>query len=95
MIFDVVYGYIGVEFFYCDVYWWLWYNENFFLGGFVKDFFGESMDFVKMFMWDFFYMVNEYWLDVYYFDGFCYDCVLNYWDGLMGVGYVKFIYMVY
>jgi maltooligosyltrehalose trehalohydrolase len=95
VILDAVYGHTGAEFPYCDVYRRLRYNENPFLGGFAKDLFGESTDFAKTFTRDFFYTVNEHWLDVYHLDGFRYDCVPNYWDGPMGEGYAKLTYTAY
>jgi 1,4-alpha-glucan branching enzyme len=39
--------------------------------------------------------VNYHWLDVYHIDGFRYDCVPNYWDGPLGVGYASLVYETY
>jgi len=41
---------------------------------------------------DFFYTVNHHWLTAYHVDGFRYDCVPNYWDGPLGVGYSNLVY---
>jgi 1,4-alpha-glucan branching enzyme len=95
VILDAVYGHTGAEFPYCDVYRRLGYAQNPFLGGFAKDMFGESTDFTKAFTRDFFYTVSDHWLDVYHVDGFRYDCVPNYWDGPLGVGYANLTYATY
>src|SRR5262245_43765203 len=39
--------------------------------------------------------VGYHWLDTYHIDGFRYDCVPNYWDGPMGVGYASLVYETY
>jgi maltooligosyltrehalose trehalohydrolase len=39
--------------------------------------------------------VVRHWLDVYHVDGFRYDCVPNYWDGPIGVGYASLVYETY
>ncbi|WP_239650130.1 alpha-amylase family glycosyl hydrolase [Methylocucumis oryzae] len=39
--------------------------------------------------------VNQHWLDTYHIDGFRYDCVPNYWDGALGVGYANLVYSTY
>jgi 1,4-alpha-glucan branching enzyme len=39
--------------------------------------------------------VNHHWLDVYHVDGFRYDCVPNWWDGALGVGYANLVYETY
>jgi 1,4-alpha-glucan branching enzyme len=92
---DAVYGHTSDQHPYCDVYRRLKYRENPFLGGFAKDYFGESTDYSKQFTRDFFYSVNMHWLDVYHVDGFRYDCVPNYWDGATGVGYANLVYTTF
>ena len=95
VIVDVVYGHTGVAFPYFDVYTRLQYGENPFMGAFAKDYFsnfGKSTDFQRAFTRDYFFSVNNHWLDVYHVDGFRYDCVPNYWDGPLGVGYANLVY---
>jgi len=98
VIVDVVYGHTGVDFPYFDAYTRLQYRENPFMGPFAKDYFssfGKSTDFNRELTRDYFYSVNHHWLEVYHVDGFRYDCVPNYWDGALGVGYAKLVYETY
>ena len=98
VIVDVVYGHSGVDFPYYDAYTRLQYHENPFMGPFAKDYFsnfGKSTDFTRALTRDYFFTVNNYWLQVYHVDGFRYDCVPNYWDGPMGVGYASLVYETY
>lgn len=95
VIVDVVYGHTGVDFPYYDAYTRLRYLDNPFMGPFAKDFFsnfGKSTDFNRDITRDFFFTANHHWLEVYHIDGFRYDCVPNYWDGPMGVGYASLVY---
>jgi hypothetical protein len=98
VIVDVVYGHTGVDFPYYDAYTRLRYRENPFMGPFAKDYFsnfGKSTDFNRPLTRDYFYTVNHHWLNVYHIDGFRYDCVPNYWDGALGVGYASLVYETY
>ncbi len=98
VIVDVVYGHTGVDFPYYDAYMRLQYRENPFMGPFAKDYFsnfGKSTDFNRQFTRDYFFTANQHWLDVYHVDGFRYDCVPNYWDGPLGVGYASIAYETY
>ncbi|PSO21505.1 alpha-amlyase [Bradyrhizobium sp. MOS003] len=95
VIVDVVYGHTGVDFPYYDAYRRLRYRDNPFMGPFAKDYFsnfGKSTDFTREITRDFFHTANHHWLEVYHVDGFRYDCVPNYWDGPMGVGYASLVY---
>jgi maltooligosyltrehalose trehalohydrolase len=95
VIVDVVYGHTGVDFPYYDAYTRLRYRDNPFMGPFAKDYFsnfGKSTDFNREITRDFFFTANHHWLEVYHIDGFRYDCVPNYWDGPMGVGYASLVY---
>jgi maltooligosyltrehalose trehalohydrolase len=95
VIVDVVYGHTGVDFPYCDAYTRLRYRDNPFMGPFAKDYFsnfGKSTDFTREITRDFFHTANHHWLEVYHVDGFRYDCVPNYWDGPLGVGYASLVY---
>jgi maltooligosyltrehalose trehalohydrolase len=98
VIVDVVYGHTGVDFPYYDAYTRLRYRDNPFMGPFAKDYFsnfGKSTDFNRPLTRDYFYTVNHHWLDVSHVDGFRYDCVPNYWDGPLGVGYASLVYETY
>jgi maltooligosyltrehalose trehalohydrolase len=98
VIVDVVYGHTGVDFPYFDAYTRLRYSENPFMGPFAKDYFssfGKSTDFARPFTRDYFYSVNHHWLTVYHVDGLRYDCVPNFWDGPLGVGYASLVYETY
>ncbi|EHR00320.1 alpha-amylase family glycosyl hydrolase [Bradyrhizobium sp. WSM471] len=95
VIVDVVYGHTGVDFPYYDAYTRLQYRDNPFMGPFAKDYFsnfGKSTDFNREITRDYFFTANHHWLEVYHVDGFRYDCVPNYWDGPMGVGYASLVY---
>lgn len=95
VIVDVVYGHAGVDFPYYDAYTRLRYRDNPFMGPFAKDYFsnfGKSTDFNREITRDYFYTASHHWLEVYHVDGFRYDCVPNYWDGPMGVGYASLVY---
>lgn len=98
VIVDVVYGHTSVDFPYYDLYTRLQYRENPFMGPFAKDYFsnaGKSTDFNRQLTCDYFYSVNQHWLEVYHVDGFRYDCVPNYWDGPYGKGYANLVYETY
>jgi len=98
VIVDAVYGHTGVDFPYFDAYTRLQYRENPFMGPFAKDYFsnfGKSTDFNRQLTRDYFFTVNHHWLEVYHIDGFRYDCVPNYWDGALGVGYASLVYETY
>jgi maltooligosyltrehalose trehalohydrolase len=98
VIVDVVYGHTGIDFPYYDAYTRLQYHENPFMGPFAKDYFsnfGKSTDFRRQITRDYFYSVNHHWLEVYHVDGFRYDCVPNWWDGPLGVGYANLVYETY
>jgi len=98
VIVDVVYGHTGVDFPYFDAYTRLNYRENPFMGPFAKDYFsnfGKSTDFSRQLTRDYFFTASHHWLEVYHVDGFRYDCVPNYWDGPLGVGYASLVYETY
>jgi 1,4-alpha-glucan branching enzyme len=98
VIVDMVYGHTGVDFPYYDAYTRLQYHENPFMGPFAKDYFssfGKSTDFTRQLTREYFLTVNHHGLDVYHVDGFRYDCVPNYWDGPVGVGYAALVHDTY
>jgi maltooligosyltrehalose trehalohydrolase len=87
VVVDSVYGHTSEYFPYQYLYTRLQYHENPFMGPFAKDYFGCSTDYNRKLTQDFFYSVNNHWLETYHIDGFRYDCVPNYWDGPAGNGY--------
>jgi 1,4-alpha-glucan branching enzyme len=94
----MVYGHTGVDFPYYDAYTRLQYRDNPFMGPFAKDYFssfGKSTDFTRRLTREYFFTVNQHWLEVYHVDGFRYDCVPNFWDGPTGVGYSALVYDTY
>jgi len=95
VIIDAVYGHTSDHFPYAYLYNKLNYDENPVMGSFAKDYFGMSTDFKRTFTQDYFYTVNQHWLDCYHVDGFRYDCVPNYWDGALGQGYANLTYQTY
>jgi 1,4-alpha-glucan branching enzyme len=95
VILDSVYGHTSGDFPYQYIYEQLKYRENPFMGPFAKDMFGCSTDFHRKITRDFFFTVNNHWLDCYHVDGFRYDCVPNYWDGPTGDGYAALTYWTY
>jgi len=92
VILDSVYGHTSENFPYQYLYSRLKYQENPFMGTFAKDYFGCSTDFGRKLTQDFFFTVNQHWLETYHIDGFRYDCVPNYWDGPTGVGFANLTY---
>lgn len=95
VILDVVYGHTGMHFPYQYVYEKLGYRENPFMGPFAANMFGPSTDWNREFVRDYYFTVNNYWLEKCHVDGFRYDCVPNYWDGSTGVGYANLVYETY
>lgn len=95
VILDAVYGHTSSDFPYQYVYSALGYHENPFMGAFAADYFGCSTDFRRKLTQDFYYTVNEYWLQTCHVDGFRYDCVPNYYAGATGPGYADLVYNTY
>lgn len=95
VVLDSVYGHTSENFPYQYLYDRLKYHENPFMGSFAKDYFGCSTDFNRKLTQDFFFTVNQHWMEAYHIDGFRYDCVPNYWDGAMGIGFSNLTYSTY
>jgi maltooligosyltrehalose trehalohydrolase len=57
--------------------------------------FGTLNDFSKQLTQDYFYSVNQFWLDTFHVDGFRFDDVPEYWDGPTGSGYANLVYSTY
>lgn len=92
---DMIYGHVGRNFAYERIYSALRYAENPFMGSYAKDMFGPSTDYRREFTRDFFFTVNHYWIDRYHIDGVRYDCVPNYYEGFMDLGYSNLVYHTY
>ena len=96
VIVDSVYGHASRSLFaYQYLYDRLRYDANPFMGPFAQDLFadqGASIDYTRELVRSFFLALNDYWLTEFHVDGFRYDCVPNYWDGPLGVGYAKLTY---
>lgn len=95
VIVDAVYGHTAWDFTYADLYKRLQYHENPFMGPFVKEYFGANVDYNRKLAQDFFFTVNTHWLGTYHVDGFRYDCVPEFWDGALGVGYANLVFNTY
>jgi 1,4-alpha-glucan branching enzyme len=94
VVVDSVYGHIGGDFAYSQLYDALQNDvPNPFCAG--SGAFGTLTDFTKQLTQDYFYSVNQFWLDTYHVDGFRYDDVPEYWDGPIGVGYANLVYSTY
>ena len=94
VIVDSVYGHSGDDFAYTQLY-------NALQNDLINPFndgsgaFGTLNDFTKQLTQDYYYSVNQFWLDVFHVDGFRFDDVPEYWDGPTGVGYANLVYSTY
>ena len=94
VVVDSVYGHTGGDFAYTQLYAALQGDlPNPFNGG--SGDFGILNDFGKRLTQDYFYSVNQYWLDTFHVDGFRFDDVPEYWDGPTGSGYANLAYSTY
>jgi 1,4-alpha-glucan branching enzyme len=94
VVVDSVYGHTGGDFAYTQLYGALGNDlPNPFDGG-TGDY-GTLNDFTKRLTQDYFYSVNQYWLDTFHVDGFRFDDVPEYFDGPTGVGYASLVYSTY
>ena len=57
--------------------------------------YGTLNDFSKRLTQDYYYSVNQFWLDTFHVDGFRFDDVPEYWDGSTGAGYANLVYSTY
>jgi maltooligosyltrehalose trehalohydrolase len=94
VVVDSVYGHTGGDFAYTQLYTAL-QNElpNPFDGG--NGSYGVLSDFSKRLTQDYYYSVNQYWLDTFHVDGFRFDDVPEYFDGPTGSGYANLVYSTY
>jgi len=94
VVVDSVYGHTGGDFAYTQLYNALQSDlPNPFNGG--SGAFGTLNDFSKQLTQDYFYSVNQFWLDTFHVDGFRFDDVPEYWDGPTGSGYANLVYSTY
>jgi maltooligosyltrehalose trehalohydrolase len=94
VVVDSVYGHTGGDFAYTQLYGELKGDlPNPFNGG--SGDFGTLNDFSKRLTQDYFYSVNQFWLDTYHVDGFRFDDVPEYWDGPTGSGYANLVFSTY
>jgi maltooligosyltrehalose trehalohydrolase len=94
VIVDSVYGHTGGDFAYTQLYAELGGDLPNPFGGQAGDY-GVLNDFSKQLTQDYFYSVNQYWLETFHIDGFRYDDVPEYWDGATGSGYANLVYSTY
>lgn len=95
VILDAVYAHAHPEFAYNLVYDTSG-EPNPMMGKFADEFFSKfGTDYNKEFTRDYFFQVNQYWLDEYHVDGFRYDYVPGMYDGATGVGYANLVYRTY
>jgi maltooligosyltrehalose trehalohydrolase len=94
VVVDSVYGHTGGDFAYTQLYAALQGDlPNPFNGG--SGSYGTLNDFSQRLTQDYFYSVNQYWLDTFHVDGFRFDDVPEYWDGATGTGYANLVYSTY
>jgi maltooligosyltrehalose trehalohydrolase len=94
VVIDSVYGHTGSDFAYTQLYGALEGDlPNPFNGG--SGDFGTLNDFSKRLTQDYFYSVNQFWLDTFHVDGFRFDDAPEYWDGPTGSGYANLVYSTY
>jgi maltooligosyltrehalose trehalohydrolase len=94
VIVDSVYGHVGADFAYAQLYGALQKDLPNPFNGASGDF-GILNDFSKKLTQDYFYSVNQYWLDTFHVDGFRFDDAPEYWDGPLGTGYANLVFSTY
>jgi 1,4-alpha-glucan branching enzyme len=91
VIVDSVYGHTGGDFAYTQLYKAIYPDlPNPFNGG--GGAYGTMTSFSSQLTQDYFYSVNQFWLDTFHVDGFRFDDVPEYWDGPTGSGYANLVY---
>ena len=94
VIVDSVYGHTGGDFAYTQLYGALQGDLANPFNGSTGDY-GTLNDFTKQLTQDYYYSVNQYWLDTFHVDGFRFDDVPEYWNGATGSGYANLVYSTY
>jgi maltooligosyltrehalose trehalohydrolase len=94
VIVDSVYGHVGGDFAYAQLYQAL---QNDLPNPFNKGSgdFGTLNDFSQKLTQDYFYSVNQFWLDTFHVDGFRFDDAPEYWDGPLGTGYANLVFSTF
>jgi selenoprotein W-related protein len=57
--------------------------------------FGTLNDFTKRLTQDYYYSVNQYWLDTFHVNGFRFDDAPECWDGPTGVAYANLVFSTF
>jgi maltooligosyltrehalose trehalohydrolase len=94
IVIDSVYGHTGEDFAYTQFYGAIQGDLANPFNGRNGDF-GPLNDFSKQLTQDYFYSVNQFWLDTFHVDGFRFDDAPEYWDGATGSGYANLVYSTY
>jgi 1,4-alpha-glucan branching enzyme len=94
VVIDSVYGHTGGDFGYTQLYGALQGDLANPFNGISGDF-GTLNNFSKQLTQDYFYSVNQFWLDTFHVDGFRFDDVPEYWDGPTGSGYANLVFSTY
>jgi len=94
VIIDSVYGHTGQDFAYYQLYTALDMASSNPING-PDGAFGPTTDFSKKLTQDYYYSVNQFWLDTFHIDGFRFDDAPEYWDGPTGTGYADLVYTTY
>ncbi|HEX2123020.1 MAG TPA: alpha-amylase family glycosyl hydrolase, partial [Thermoanaerobaculia bacterium] len=95
VVVDAVYAHAHPEFAYNLVYETSG-EANPMMGFFEGEFFSRpGVDYRKEFARDYFFAVNQYWLDEFHVDGFRYDYVPGMFDGPLGSGYASLVHRTY
>jgi 1,4-alpha-glucan branching enzyme len=94
VVIDSVYGHTGGDFAYTQLYNALQGDLHNPFNGSSGDY-GTLNDFSKRLTQDYFYSVNQFWLDTFHVDGLRFDDVPEYWDGPTGSGYANLVYSTY
>jgi len=94
VVVDSVYGHTGGDFAYTQLYGALQGDLPNPFNGANGDY-GILNDFSKKLTQDYYYSVNQYWLDTFHVDGFRFDDVPEYFDGSTGSGYANLVYSTY
>lgn len=95
VVVDAVYAHAHSEFPYNLVYETSG-EPNPMMGLFAGEFFARpGVDYHKEFARDYFFAVNQYWLEQFHVDGFRYDYVPGMLDGPAGQGYANLVFRTY
>lgn len=94
VVIDSVYGQTGADFCYTQLYAALGGDLPNPFNGAPGDY-GPLSNFAQKLTQDYFYSVNQFWIDNFHVDGFRFDDVPEYYDGPAGSGYANLVYTTY